>query len=306
MQTSSTNLSSLSGLVGATTKTNAPLSKGARAPALPSSLAVKYPGLSSIRSPLRYPGGKTRAISEILRFIPSEIEILCSPFLGGASVELACARASIKIFGYDVFAPLIDFWQEAIVNARDLADYVEKTHFANFSRDHFYRLQETAEILPRRKQRAGAFFALNRASFSGTTLSGGMSPGTPRFTASAIARLRALQVANLSVKRLNFADSIARHSGDFLYLDPPYMIEQALYGKKGNTHKNFDHFGLADILRARGNWILSYNDSANTRDLYRGYATRPLLWAYGMSKHKKCREILILSHDIADYFGQSV
>ena len=271
----------------------------------PLSLAEAQPALSGTRSPLRYPGGKTRAISEIFRFIPAEIKTLCSPFLGGASVELACSRAGVKVFGYDAFSPLVDFWREAIEDVSALADCVEKKFFG-LSREDFYRLQKTASDLPSRKSRAGAFFALNRASFSGTTLSGGMSPGTPRFTASSIARLRALQVSGLKVECLDFHDSIARHADDFLYLDPPYMIEQALYGRKGDTHKGFDHRALADILRARDNWILSYNNDESVRNLYHGYAARPLLWAYGMSKHKQCREILILSHDIASRFGQSV
>ena len=232
---------------------------------------------------------------------------MCSPFLGGASVELACARASIKIFGYDVFAPLIDFWQEAIVNARDLADYVEKTHFANFSRDHFLPVaRNSGDIAAPKTTRRRVFRAEPRLIFRHDFVRRNVARDASlhRLGDRPFARF-----AGCEIFRLNASISPTRSPAIRVISCisiRPYMIEQALYGKKGNTHKNFDHFGLADILRARGNWILSYNDSANTRDLYRGYATRPLLWAYGMSKHKKCREILILSHDIADYFGQSV
>jgi len=50
------------------------------------------------------------------------------------------------------------------------------------SRNMFYQLQKNYHSINDNIVRAGIFFVLNRCSFSGTTLSGGMSPGHPRFT----------------------------------------------------------------------------------------------------------------------------
>ncbi|MFP3015923.1 MAG: hypothetical protein ACEY3B_06610 [Wolbachia sp.] len=44
----------------------------------------------------------------------------------------------------------------------------------------FYSLQKTFFTLRDRVEIAAAFFALNRSSFNGTTLSGGMSPDVLR------------------------------------------------------------------------------------------------------------------------------
>ena len=70
----------------------------------------------SSKSILRYPGGKSRAVKVIKKYIPKGINELCSPFLGGASLEISCAADGIKVYGSDAFVPLVDFWIEVLKN----------------------------------------------------------------------------------------------------------------------------------------------------------------------------------------------
>jgi len=247
------------------------------------------------RSPLRYPGGKNRAIKAICSFIPANERKLCSPFLGGASIELACT-SRMMVYGSDIFEPLIDFWQELLNNQQLLAERVEK--YFPLSRDNFYDLQKKYIYLDDKIERAAAFYVLNRSSFSGTTLSGGMSPGHPRFTKSAIERLRSFRANNFEVTCADFRDAISMHEDAFLYLDPPYVNGQALYGIKGDTHKDFNHLELADILNKRERWIMSYNDCQTVRQLYSDNPILSVEWVYGMSKDKKSNEVIILSKDL--------
>ena len=87
----------------------------------PSSSYKEYP-----RSPLRYPGGKSRAVSYILPLIlKTEATVLCSPFIGGASIELACAAQGMEVRGYDLFEPLVDFWHALLDDPARLARRVE-------------------------------------------------------------------------------------------------------------------------------------------------------------------------------------
>ncbi len=127
-----------------------------------------------------------------------------------------------------------------------------------------------------------------------------MSPGHPRFTTSSIDRLANFRIDNLDVHHANFDESIKKSGKKLLYLDPPYMIDQRLYGNKGNLHNGFDHVGLAKILKKRTNWILSYNDSEKVADLYSGYDCYYPKWKYGMSNNKNSSEVLITSHDIQE------
>jgi len=253
------------------------------------------------KSPLRYPGGKSRAVNSLYKFIPKNTKELCSPFFGGGSFEIFCAQNGISVYGYDNFQPLVDFWKCLLEHPLELADSVEK--YLPLKKEHFYKLQKIQLESKSKLERATIFFVLNRTSFSGSTLSGGMASGgendNPRFTKSSIERLRNFKIQNLFVEFANFNESISKHKNILLYLDPPYLIGNKLYGRKGDLHKAFDHEELASILKKREKWILSYNaDSDKIRELYNDFQIEPLKWTYGMSKDKKSREIIIISHDI--------
>jgi DNA adenine methylase len=265
-------------------------------------MQVEYRGLEPVKagakSPLRYPGGKSRAIKHILPLIPAVTRTLLSPFIGGGSVELAAAACGVTVRGYDIFAPLVNFWQTALTDPEALAALVEREH--PLPRERFYELQrDLRQGCPPGSAAAALFFILNRASVSGSTLSGGTSEGD-RFTPSAIRRLRDFACPNLTVGHARFEDSLAAHPDDCVYADPPYVIPSNLYGNRGDTHKGFDHAALAACLRERdSSWVLSYNDCPEVRALYRGHAMLTPAWTYGMGKSHLSSELLILSHDLA-------
>lgn len=250
------------------------------------------------KSPLRYAGGKSRGVIKISHFIPQETKVICSPFIGGGSIELACANNGIFVYGYDNFKPLVEFWQCLLKNRNKLAEIVKE--YYPLSKKKFYELQKSQHKPQSKYERAAIFYVLNRSSFSGTTMSGGMSPNHPRFTISSIERIENFQIENLHVEQADFKESIPKAKNTLLYLDPPYLINQKLYGNRGNLHEGFDHNGLAKILKNRDNWILSYNESNEIDDLYDGYTFYYPKWKYGMSNNKKSREVLIFSDDLAD------
>jgi len=274
---------------------------------------------SKIKSPLRYPGGKSRAVKEIWKYIkPLEPKTLCSPFFGGGSLEIFCAQEGIKVVGYDKFRPLVNFWQELLKNRQILADEVEKHKPGEFSEKDYKKLQnkhlKNNHLKNKdRLESATEFYVLNRTSYSGNPLAVGMarwkfSDGTPdinpRFTISSIERLKKFKIKKkfLSVKHMDFKKSIIKHKEDLMYLDPPYRIESKIYDskdKEGNL-ENFDHEGLAKILKKdkKKKWILSYNNINSIKELYKGHTILEPKWSYSMSKDKKSRELLIFSKDI--------
>jgi DNA adenine methylase len=247
-----------------------------------------------IKSPLRYPGGKSRAVKIITQLIPNDVTELVSPFIGGGSVEIDCASRGIKVYGYDAFKPLVAFWKLLLSNPESLAAKVQEYH--PLTKQGFYELQklhhdEESEI------QAVLFFVLNRASFSGTTLSGGCSKESveQRFTQSSIDRIESFKVSNLKVEFADFNDSLDWNPGKFMYLDPPYMVKSTLYGNRGSTHRGFDHIGLYEKLKNREGWILSYNNCEQVCDLYKNFKFIFPDWKYGMSDNKTSKEILIIN-----------
>ncbi len=272
---------------------------------IPKSQKDEFSNLTRIRSPLRYPGGKSRAVKHIYRYIQQILEKdkkLCSPFFGGGSLEIFCAQRGIKVYGYDNFKPLVDFWQCLLRDPKRLADEVSK-HRPPLRRRKFYRLQQEQLTSNNKLERAVLFFVLNRTSYSGSTLCGGMATGgkydNPRFTRSSIDRLRNFKIKNMSVRLADFKKSIPKHDNVLLYVDPPYLVKSKLYGVKGDLHKNFDHKSLEKILKRRDKWVLSYNNTPEIRERYCDYKIRYPRWTYGMSNDKASHEILIFSHDIA-------
>ena len=77
-----------------------------------------------IYSPIRYAGGKTKAARLIAGYVPDNVQRMISPFLGGASLEifLAKTRPELEVIGYDIFQPLIEFWNVILTTPHELAD----------------------------------------------------------------------------------------------------------------------------------------------------------------------------------------
>lgn len=80
----------------------------------------------------------------------------------------------------------------------------------------------------------------------------------------------------------------------FFYVDPPYVDVKGLYACEFSDE---DHQRLAGaLLRAKGTWLLSYNNHANVRRLYRGKHLRQITARYTGCSPQACktvRELLI-------------
>ena len=75
-----------------------------------------------MKSPLRYPGGKTRAIKYMKDYFPRDMKNLCSPFFGGGSLELFLAKQGVQVTAYDLFEPLVWFWRALLESPMELAE----------------------------------------------------------------------------------------------------------------------------------------------------------------------------------------
>ena len=185
---------------------------------------------------MRYPGGKSRAVKLIKEFIPTGIDKLASPFLGGGSLELYYASEGVEVRAYDLFEPLCWFWNALLKEPASLASksdsYRDYNGFANkhgtelrgLSKEKFLTLREYLSTQEEYSiDAAAAFYALNRSSFSGETLSGGYSKQAAhtRFTDSSIDRVRNFSSDNFTVHNKSFEESIGENDDAFLYCDPP-------------------------------------------------------------------------------------
>lgn len=69
-----------------------------------------------IKSPLRYPGGKSKAIDQIAEYIPNNFSEYREPFVGGGSVFIYLKQKfpHIKFWINDLNRELFLFWKFSI------------------------------------------------------------------------------------------------------------------------------------------------------------------------------------------------
>jgi DNA adenine methylase len=257
-------------------------------------------------SPLRYPGGKTRACKVLHEILANHYDMnlfdtLVSPFFGGGSFEFYLQNTyGMRLIVNDKFQPLYQFWKQVQTNKNLLCDELRKIPLV--TKEEFTEYRKTILTTTNTLQQAIYYFIINRCSFSGATLSGGFSKeaAAKRFTPSSIDRIQALRLDNLEMYNMDFTDFILKMFASetaLLFLDPPYYLEKSksnLYGNNGDMHEQFNHIELFDLLKTKKNWILTYNDCPFIRNLYIDYTIVETQWSYGMNKTKESSEIVIL------------
>jgi len=265
-----------------------------------------------MKSPLRYPGGKSRAVKTIAKLIP-DFEEFREPFLGGGSVFVYVKQRypNKNYWINDLYFELYKFWEmmQKDVDALVKKVFEWKGQFT-IGKDLYRFLNENMEQFNSLEQ-AAAFFVYNRITFSGTTLSGGYSEGafTGRFTESSIQRINILrEIINDSLITNYDYEQLLKKDGDnvFIFLDPPYYsaTKSALYGKKGHLHKTFDHKRFAENMRhCKHKWLITYDDSDYIRNLFSFAYILPWSLTYGMrnvsqKSNQTGKEIFISNYTI--------
>ena len=251
-----------------------------------------------IYSPIAYPGGKYYAVKHISPYFPIGIYDVVSPFAGGASLEIALAWRGVRVRASDVFEPLVCFWRHLLERRDELARIVE-TYYPMTCRDKFEAMKAQCADMPDGPERAAIFFVLNKCSWGSFTLAkkvGFIAHGKSNFTQCGIDRLKRFSCSGLTVDLKDYREALAARPDDMAYLDPPYLLrkgENRLYGVNGELHKGFDHDELAEVLRERKGWVMSYNDSPEIRKMYDWASIVELDWFYSMT-FKRANEILIV------------
>ena len=248
--------------------------------------------------PIRYAGGKSLAVGYIVENLPYTQKVV-SPFFGGGSVEIALAKGlGIDVVGYDIFDILVNYWQVQIKQPDMLAKQILKwkpTKETYNEVKHTLKQHWKNEKKITDKTALAACYWFNHNLSYGPGFLGWMSSiyiDERRF-ASAVDRVRAFNLPKMKVKKGSFEKTIPSHTDDFLYCDPPYYLEgdskmfRGIYPQRNFPihHNNFDHEKLADLLsNHRGGFILSYNDCAAVRSLYKNCRILDVEWQYTLGQ----------------------
>ena len=273
----------------------------------------------ALKTPLRYPGGKSRAVTKMDQYFPdlrNYVEFR-EPFLGGGSVALHISKKypHLKITVNDLYEPLVNFWSNLQMFGEEmkeqLLDYKLTHNDPDSARELF---NNSKDILGKTSyssiDRAVAFYIVNKCSFSGLTESSSFSSQASRsnFSVRGIEKLPGYSeiISNWNINGYSYEYLMENnmHDGIFMYLDPPYDIKDNLYGKKGSMHKNFDHDKFAkDCDEHNIPMMVSYNSDQLVRDRFNGWNAAEFDLTYTMRSvgeymrdQKQRKELILMNY----------
>lgn len=271
---------------------------------------------------LKWAGGKTGLLPEILPRLPSKIRTYYEPFLGGGAVFFALAAEK----RFDV-AHLADTNSELILTyhaiARESGDVISllRDHAKTHSESQYYRIR-ALDVLGlkklRRPERAARLIYLNKTCFNGlyrvnkrglfnTPFGDYKKCPTICDEANILAVSHTLGGAVLSALDFEAAVDGAR-KGDAAYFDPPYS---PLSETSSFTSYTKDGFGPDDQERLRNVFrkldergvhvLLSSSDTPLVRKLYKGFRIEEVQARRAINskggKRGKIGELLILGRN---------
>jgi len=254
--------------------------------------------MTTLKSPLRYPGGKSRAVQQMKFLLPKEFEEYREPFVGGGSffIYLKQKQPNLKIWINDLNPELYYFWKYAQIDSERLAREVLKVkNERKDGQDLFNELVSINIKSLTEFDRAVRFFVLNRITFSGVVESGGYSKLAfeSRFTESSIERVSNLGriLEDVNITHLDYRELLV--DGDqkvFTFLDPPYFkaTKSRLYGKNGILHTGFNHDEFAqEMKKCKHSWLITYDDSPEIRANFSFANIYEWELQYGMNNYKQ-------------------
>lgn len=266
-----------------------------------------------IKSPLRYPGGKSRAVKQILSIIPQSFTEFREPMVGGGSIFLALKQKypDIKYWINDLNKDLFLFWKYCQTDLDRLVVEVKKMKGKYGTGEELFINLTNPNTKFDGFQRAVRFFVLNRITFSGTVDCGGDSEEAfeKRFTDSSIERLSGIKqlLKDVLITNNDYEKVISKEGKNvFIFLDPPYLStsKSKLYGKRGNLHFSFDHEKFVHNMReCKHNWLITYDNSPEVKKAFSFANIYEWELQYGMNNWKqknamKGQELFISSYEI--------
>lgn len=269
------------------------------------------------KSPLRYPGGKTKLYNYTRKLI--EINDLqgCTyiePFAGGCGLALQLLDDNIvdKLVLNDIDISIFTFWNTVLNNPSELCKKIYSTEVTI----NEWKLQKSIQ---ENKNKATEFelafstLFLNRTNRSGIISAGPIGGYEQNGNYLMDCRFNKNNIVDKIMKINSYKKRIRFHNLDaevfikrivsrqkkptFIFLDPPY------FGKGPELYTNFynknDHISLRNTTsKIKKKWIVTYDNVDKIKELYKDYSINEYNINYSAQKNYKGKEIMIYCDDI--------
>ena len=274
--------------------------------------------MKHLKTPLRYPGGKSRACTKMDPYFPDlrEFKEFREPFLGGGSVAIHITKKypHLTIWVNDLYEPLVNFWQQLQMFGTEMKNdllQLKSRHCEPVSAKFLFQESKTyLEVGNDSYWKALSFYVVNKCSFSGLTESSSFSKqaSDSNFSVRGIEKLPeySMLISKWKISNYSYDQLLTDDKDTFTYLDPPYDIRDNLYGRKGSMHSRFDHDKFAnDCARFTAPQLISYNSSQLVKDRFKGYEVGEFDLTYTMRsvgeymrEQKERKELLLFNYEM--------
>lgn len=264
----------------------------------------------------KYPGGKSKLVSQIRHFIDPLIKLTgeyYEPFIGGGPVLLDIIndpifRDKVKFYVNDKDETVYSFWN-FLSNSSDedfakLINLIDKKPTIEI----FYEEREKEKLKRDELTKAYHCVFFHKTTFNGmyngSPIGGKKQESvwkvgchyTPKNLIKKIIEARKRVKGRLHVENKDINNYLSIHNNNgAMYLDPPYFtMGHGLYPvNMGNKNINI-HQQMASFLMLRKNWVLSYDNCSEIKEMYK-WAKIELInaWYSSTSFNKKKNNIIL-------------
>lgn len=233
-----------------------------------------------IKSPLKYIGMKD---IDLLEYDINKYSVYCEPFGGSFNTGLKLIQYGFRgeVIYNDKDESVVNFWLQLKNNADKLMDGIvtSKDKIKSFS-DIKNLLNSDDDIL----RAVGEYFYRKNL-----TLNGVHKIINNRVSDDEIINMLLTSIALIQVKITNTdwktCLSKLNNQSTFALIDPPYMIDNADKWYREILLKKV-HYELRDYIGLfKGNWLLTYNNSQEIKNLYRGFNIKEVKTLSFNTKH---------------------
>jgi DNA adenine methylase len=222
---------------------------------------------------LRWPGGKTRLLPEILPLIKPHV-CYGEPFAGGLAVLIAKEPSPREVVN-DKNGEVINLYHQVKFHLPELEREIEWILNSRKSLFDFMAQPGLTEI-----QRAGRWLMRNKISFAGGMTSFGVSKtSSGGACVSRFGLMEAMEALNKRIDRVTFENVDWEHfvrlydsEDTFFFIDPPYLNAK-IKNYAGWTEEQMR--GLRKVLdKVKANWVLTVDASDFNRELFGDFKLR--------------------------------
>jgi DNA adenine methylase len=268
-------------------------------------------------TPLRYPGGKSR-LANFMRLVFEENNLIdghyIEPYAGGAGIalHLLFSGHASHIHINDLSKSIYAFWQVVLEDTDSICRLINDT---TVDIDNWFG-QKEVQVHPEQYstlELGFSTFFLNRTNRSGI-ITGGVIGGKKQDGPWKLdARYNKTDLISRIEKISRVSDHVTLYNQDaaefiseviptlplqsLIYLDPPY------YSKGHDLYENHyvhgDHLAISNLVSdINQRWIVSYDDTPETREMYQRYKNLPYQLSYSAADRYRGAEIMFFSDNL--------